>query len=508
MNGGQPDEAAALPGTRDRSQTTGAFLGHDDVKTAHRQLQTLDEPTDQTPPAQALAAQERRTGRLQVHRPHPKIEQAEPVLESRSAQETQVPGFPSVPFDEVSEAPPTEWVESCHHEMPAGTQHAGDLAQGLMRLLGHIEGMVKDDKINRIGTQRYLMGQAYQGRFGQVGLPLGNRQYTMPQTAVLPHRQAAVDQELQLVIAETVGDSVLDRQSLLAQQGLARMALKPVDESFGIDRCHFVILQPITRPNRASIMNVTALPAFKDNYIWTLDDGRSAWVVDPGDARPVLDHLQRQRLELAGILVTHHHPDHSAGVPALLAHRTVPVAGAANSRVTGISVPLREGEMIEVLGTPFTVLEVPGHTLDHVAFLATALDPPLLFCGDTLFSAGCGRLFEGSPAQLFNSLEKMRQLPPATLIHCAHEYTLSNLEFARAVLGERPALNARRAEAEALRHQNRPTLPVTLSAELTFNPFLMTTDPQIKHSVEAHTGLKLTSALETFTALRRWKDVF
>jgi hydroxyacylglutathione hydrolase len=255
-------------------------------------------------------------------------------------------------------------------------------------------------------------------------------------------------------------------------------------------------------------MNITPIPAFKDNYIWYMDDGKSAWVVDPGDAGPVLSMLQAQQLELAGILVTHHHPDHVGGLHALLKHRQVPVVGPANSRVSQITLRVKEGDEVMVLDTPLTVIEVPGHTLDHIAFYGATLSPPVLFCGDTLFSAGCGRLFEGTPAQMFASLAKLCSLPPQTLLYCTHEYTQANLKFAAAVLGDRPAVTNRITQCEALRATGKPTLPVTLSAELTYNPFLMTTDPQIEHSVKAYTGVDSIQGPDIFAALRRWKDAF
>jgi hydroxyacylglutathione hydrolase len=181
-------------------------------------------------------------------------------------------------------------------------------------------------------------------------------------------------------------------------------------------------------------MTLLALPAFADNYIWMLHDGKQAVVVDPGDAAPVEQALDRLALTLAGILVTHHHADHVGGVNALRPRLQGPVYGPATERIPTPFVPLREGDEVSVLGLSFRVLDVPGHTAGHIAYVQEdAAQSPLLFCGDTLFSAGCGRLFEGTPAQMARSLAKFAALPADTQVCCTHEYTLSNLRFAAAV---------------------------------------------------------------------------
>ncbi|MDE2080823.1 MAG: hydroxyacylglutathione hydrolase [Burkholderiales bacterium] len=263
-------------------------------------------------------------------------------------------------------------------------------------------------------------------------------------------------------------------------------------------------------------MKLIALPAFADNYIWMLHDGARAVVVDPGDSAPVLAALDQQRLTLAGILVTHHHADHVGGVTALRPRLQGPVWGPAHETIPTPVVPLAEGDRIEVLGLQFRVLDVPGHTAGHIAYVQTDTDgaagapdaqAPLLFCGDTLFSAGCGRLFEGTPAQMRHSLAKLAALPGPTRVCCTHEYTLSNLRFAAAV---EPA-NARRAEYEqacrALREAGHPTLPSSIALERQINPFLRCAEPAVVAAARA-AGATADDEVSVLAALREWKNRF
>jgi hydroxyacylglutathione hydrolase len=256
-------------------------------------------------------------------------------------------------------------------------------------------------------------------------------------------------------------------------------------------------------------MNLLALGAFADNYIWMLHDDRQAWVVDPGDAAPVAAALDARGLALAGILVTHHHPDHVGGVDDLrsrLAATGGQVHGPAAERMPEPCVRHVEGDRVDVLGHRFEVLEVPGHTAGHIAYLQRD-EPvaPLLFCGDTLFSAGCGRLFEGTPAQMHRSLARLAALPSATRVCCTHEYTLSNLRFAAAVEPGNAAI-ARRADAcERLRAAGRPTLPSSIGLELEINPFLRCDRPEVIASARAQ-GAVNDDAVSVFAALREWKN--
>jgi len=252
---------------------------------------------------------------------------------------------------------------------------------------------------------------------------------------------------------------------------------------------------------------IAPLHAFEDNYIWLLrepPDPRVA-VVDPGDADPVLAALRAQDLELTGILLTHHHSDHTGGVAELRAAfpRAVVVA-PAEPRIPAATRRVGAGDPVHLPGftTAFTTLFVPGHTATHVAYLGAGA----LFCGDTLFGAGCGRVFDGTYAQLAASLQQLAHLPTDTQCYCAHEYTLANLGFAAWVEPESPALAARTAETRARRAANAPTVPATLGLELATNPFLRTAEPAVVAAAERFAGQRLNDPAAVFESLRRWKD--
>lgn len=260
-------------------------------------------------------------------------------------------------------------------------------------------------------------------------------------------------------------------------------------------------------------LHVLTVPAFHDNYLWLIHDGKHAAVVDPGDAKPILAALKENGLKLTAILLTHHHADHIGGVPALLQHYPVPVFGPRNERIAGVTLPVGEGKRIDVPGLDLrlSVLDVPGHTMGHIAYVreATGDEPTWLFCGDTLFAGGCGRLFEGTPAQMISSLGKLAALPDDTKIYCAHEYTLSNLRFARVVDPDNEALRARVVLETDRREHNVPTVPSTLGVEKATNPFLRYRDPAIAAQlVKADRLSPGDTALATFTALRLWKNDF
>jgi hydroxyacylglutathione hydrolase len=257
-------------------------------------------------------------------------------------------------------------------------------------------------------------------------------------------------------------------------------------------------------------MNLLPLSAFSDNYIWMLHDGRHAMVVDPGDAVPVLHALQTHGLELQGILVTHHHPDHVGGVAELQQASGAPVYGPANEQIPARTQGLGQGQQVPLLGLQWQVFDVPGHTAGHIAFYAPDVDgDPVLFCGDTLFSGGCGRLFEGTPAQMQDSLDRLAALPDATQVCCAHEYTLSNLRFARAVEPENTALLHYQMHCEALRSQNLPTLPSRMHMEREINPFLRTRQPTVAQAAQAHNhGIHPQDAVAVLATLREWKNSF
>jgi hydroxyacylglutathione hydrolase len=257
-----------------------------------------------------------------------------------------------------------------------------------------------------------------------------------------------------------------------------------------------------------SVMNLTALPAFADNYIWMLDDGARAIVVDPGEPGPVAEALDARRLELAAILVTHHHADHVGGVDALRARLQGPVFGPAHERVPQPCIGLEEGETAEALGLTFEVLDIPAHTAGHIAYFNRAgAGEPIVFCGDTLFSAGCGKLFEGTAEQMYTSLNKLSALPDATRVCCGHEYTLANLKFAHVVEPANQDVVRHTAQCEALRAAGQPTVPSAIGRERRINPFLRCAEPAIVAAARAH-GAAGESGSEVLAALRTWKNDF
>lgn len=256
-------------------------------------------------------------------------------------------------------------------------------------------------------------------------------------------------------------------------------------------------------------INIIPVPAFRDNYLWLfhLAGDTRAYIVDPGDARPVEAALAERGLNLAGILVTHHHPDHIGGIDQLLEKWPVPVYGPAGGSVPQVTQPVADGDSFSLQqGLSFEVLAVPGHTLDHLAYYSEAAE--VLFCGDTLFAGGCGRLFEGSPEQMYSSLSKLSHLPEATRVYCAHEYTLANLAFAKAVEGGNQVLLERVDTEQARRDRQEPTVPSTIGLEKSTNPFLRCEQDSVKTAAEAHSGRPLNSPQEVLAAVRTWKDNF
>jgi hydroxyacylglutathione hydrolase len=253
-------------------------------------------------------------------------------------------------------------------------------------------------------------------------------------------------------------------------------------------------------------MKLNPLPAFSDNYIWLLESGQQALVVDPGDAQPVLNYLQAHGLQLVGILITHHHADHTGGVDTLRERTGAKVFGPATENMPEPLQRLRSGDCVQLLGLDFRVLDVPGHTGGHIAYVCDAVHgAPLLFCGDTLFSGGCGRLFEGTPAQMLASLQQLAALPDLTQVCCTHEYTLSNLRFARQVDPDNTALQDYERHCVGLRAQNRPTLPSSIGIEKAINPFLRSDTAPVIASVTRFDAQGVHSD-GVFATLRRWKN--
>ncbi|MBC3764476.1 hydroxyacylglutathione hydrolase [Neptunicella marina] len=253
--------------------------------------------------------------------------------------------------------------------------------------------------------------------------------------------------------------------------------------------------------------NVTPIEAFSDNYIWCIELDKHCIVVDPGDSAPVLTHLNTHNLTPVALLITHHHADHIGGVKTLVEkYPDIQVIAGDNSRIPCVTQLVKQGQSVDIeqLNLRFEVLSVPGHTRDHFAFYSDLG----LFCGDTLFSAGCGRLFEGTPDQMLDSLKKLSELPASTPVYCTHEYTLSNIRFALAAEPNNQQLQAYQQHCQNLRAAQKPTLPSSIGQELAINPFLRCTEQEIINNVKQHSQQPLSSENDVFAALRSWKDNF
>lgn len=251
-------------------------------------------------------------------------------------------------------------------------------------------------------------------------------------------------------------------------------------------------------------IRIDCISALKDNYIWSIVDelSQSALIVDPGEARPVVNYLQKNRLKLCGLLITHHHWDHTNGIEALKDLYHCPVYGPG--AIAGVTDPVAQTFSPLHFPMTFQVLSIPGHTVEHAAYYSSHL----LFCGDTLFAAGCGRIFEGNPEQMFNSLQMLANLPIDTKVYCAHEYTLNNLRFAATVEPNNKYIQDKILAITELRDRNLPSLPSTILDEKNTNPFLRCNEQTVITSAEKYAGEKLTSPVEVFAVLRQWKDAF
>jgi len=260
------------------------------------------------------------------------------------------------------------------------------------------------------------------------------------------------------------------------------------------------------------MITVHGIPAFDDNYIWCLGSREQADValVDPGDAEPVIATLEARALTPRAILVTHHHYDHTGGIEQLVTRYGLPVFGPARENIPHLDRPLGEGDTVQLPGLDISlrVMDVAGHTAGHIAFFRAGDErgPPLLFCGDTLFTGGCGRLFEGTPAQMQDALQRIRALPDDTLVYCAHEYTQANLAFAHVAEPHNAAIARRQQAVRAARREGRPTVPAPLGLEKATNPFLRWDAPELKRNAEAFAGRPLATPTEVFAVVRHWKD--
>ncbi len=255
-------------------------------------------------------------------------------------------------------------------------------------------------------------------------------------------------------------------------------------------------------------MKIFPIPAFEDNYIWIVHNDQFAIVIDPGDAVPVCDYLDKHQLKLLAILITHHHHDHIGGIKDLVELYNTPVYGPRREKIPCLTHPLGEGDVVEFneLNFRLNVIDIPGHTLGHIAYLWDGG----MFCGDTLFTCGCGKLFEGTAAQLHHSLQRLASQPDDTLVYCTHEYTESNIRFALISEPGNLKLKQREQDTQALRAQDKPTVPSTIKLEMDTNPFLRIAEPEIIRSLEQYFGQKLEASdgLAIFTALRKWRDAY
>jgi hydroxyacylglutathione hydrolase len=255
------------------------------------------------------------------------------------------------------------------------------------------------------------------------------------------------------------------------------------------------------------MINIEPIKAFDDNYIWLMTTNEGSIVIDPGESINLLKVIEQKNIKLDAILITHHHYDHTGGIEQLLIKYPSLEVYGPNNDICSIKSRLLDGELLNVIGIDFEIIEIPGHTLDHIAYYANINDSPILFCGDTLFGGGCGRVFEGTFEQMYESLMKLKKLPKNTRIYCGHEYTSDNLKFAKAVEPDNIDLISRYNDVLNLRKNNIPTLPSTLLIELKTNPFLRTEKNNVQKiiSKKFKTGF---SEKEIFSALRQWKDNF
>ena len=254
------------------------------------------------------------------------------------------------------------------------------------------------------------------------------------------------------------------------------------------------------------MINIEPIKAFNDNYIWLVTTNEGSIVIDPGEATKTINYLKENSLNLKGILITHHHFDHTGGIEDMLKFKNVDVYGPVNN-ISSINKKLRDGDLFSLIGIDFKIIEIPGHTLDHIAFFSENNGYPVLFCGDTLFSSGCGRVFEGTFEQMHKSVLKLKSLPANTKIYAGHEYTQSNLKFAMEVEPLNQKLVSRYNDVQDLLNKGTPTLPTTLELELEVNPFLRCQTKEVQSSVVKQFNTS-NHEDEIFKALRQWKDNF
>lgn len=252
------------------------------------------------------------------------------------------------------------------------------------------------------------------------------------------------------------------------------------------------------------MLTISSISALKDNYIWVIENlDKHCIVVDPGDAAPVLEALKRNHLKLDAIFLTHHHYDHTDGVAELVQHfPKIAVYGPASSKMPEVTHPVSDKDVFTILDTQFTISAIPGHTLEHICYYTKGM----LFCGDTLFSVGCGKIFEGTPEQMYQSLSLIASLPDETKVYCAHEYTQANIRFALVADPNNAELKQYSDKIDKLRSKGKSSLPSTIGIEKNINPFLRTAQETIRSTIKKRTNVQ--TDVDTFAALRRWKDEF
>lgn len=257
------------------------------------------------------------------------------------------------------------------------------------------------------------------------------------------------------------------------------------------------------------MFSVTPIPAFNDNYIWlfSLPESKHVAVVDPGDAQPVIEYLRTNNLTLDAILITHHHNDHTGGANELAKTFSIPVYGPASSPFKGITAPLNDGDTLDLWGQSLQIKAIPGHTLDHISYYS-AHEQPQLFCGDTLFLAGCGRIFEGNATQMLSAMQHFLTLPDKTQVFCTHEYSLANLAFAKAVEPNNLAIEQALSWCESKRQQGQPTLPSSIEQEKQINPFMRFDQASVIAAANEFSNQTLNEQVEVFAAIREWKNQF
>ena len=254
------------------------------------------------------------------------------------------------------------------------------------------------------------------------------------------------------------------------------------------------------------MLSVEPIKAFTDNYIWLVSTNEGSIVIDPGESKNIQKLIDNKTIDLKGILITHHHYDHTNGLSELVKKNDLEVYGPVNN-IDGINHRLNDKDKISIIGIDFDVMSIPGHTLDHIGFYSANANNPILFCGDTLFAGGCGKIFEGTYEQMFHALKKITKLPTNTNIYCGHEYTLSNLKFALEADDTNKELIEEFKKVENKINSNIPSLPTTLDKELKVNPFLRCDNINIQNKIIEKFKVS-NSELEVFTALRKWKDNF